>query len=318
MQRLSTSDLESALRFVQEAAAETGPEPFPEHVLDRLRALIGSEWITFCELDRVHQRVIGGIEVPVPPELPDEDDTFWRVVGDHPLCEAQKRGRFDALKLSDFHSRRELHRTEIYADWFRPAAVEYEMEVAIPSPPEHTKTFLFDDQTHDFTERERALANLLQPHLVQLYRAAAVRRVADRARIIAIDPHGALEPASAEARRLFDAYDVQAAIVADWLSVRGTGPLTVGGADGMLVIDIDRRTDGDVLVLTERPGPAPAELTPREHEVLELVRDGLQNAEIAERLWVSPATVRKHLENIYEKLGVHTRTAAVARVHGPR
>ena len=60
----------------------------------------------------------------------------------------------------------------------------------------------------------------------------------------------------------------------------------------------------------------PSSLSAREREVLALVRDGLRNAEIAEALWVSPATVRKHLENIYEKLGVHTRTAAVARAHG--
>ena len=47
--------------------------------------------------------------------------------------------------------------------------------------------------------------------------------------------------------------------------------------------------------------------------MIALVADGLRNSEIAERLWVSPATVRKHLENIYDKLGVHTRTAAVAQ-----
>jgi DNA-binding NarL/FixJ family response regulator len=46
-------------------------------------------------------------------------------------------------------------------------------------------------------------------------------------------------------------------------------------------------------------------------EVLSLVREGLTNAEIAQRLFVSTTTVRKHLENIFGKLGVHTRTAAV-------
>ncbi len=54
------------------------------------------------------------------------------------------------------------------------------------------------------------------------------------------------------------------------------------------------------------------ELTFRELEVLNLVAEGMTNGEIAQRLWISPGTVRRHLENIYEKLGVHTRTAAVA------
>jgi RNA polymerase sigma factor (sigma-70 family) len=53
-------------------------------------------------------------------------------------------------------------------------------------------------------------------------------------------------------------------------------------------------------------------LTPREREILELVAEGRTNAELARLLWISPATVRKHLENAYEKLDVHTRTGAVA------
>jgi DNA-binding CsgD family transcriptional regulator len=57
-------------------------------------------------------------------------------------------------------------------------------------------------------------------------------------------------------------------------------------------------------------------LTRREHEVLEWVGRGKTNAEIAGILWLSPSTVRKHLENAYAKLGVRTRTAAVARLHG--
>ena len=55
-------------------------------------------------------------------------------------------------------------------------------------------------------------------------------------------------------------------------------------------------------------------LTARELEVLALVADGLTNAEIARRLWVSQSTVAKHLEQAYPKLGVHSRTAAVARL----
>lgn len=58
----------------------------------------------------------------------------------------------------------------------------------------------------------------------------------------------------------------------------------------------------------------PSVLTRREAEVLELVAQGLTNLEIAARLVVSGGTVRTHLENIFEKLGVHTRTAAVARL----
>lgn len=53
-------------------------------------------------------------------------------------------------------------------------------------------------------------------------------------------------------------------------------------------------------------------LTPREWEVLHLVAAGHRNADIAARLCVSITTVHMHLRNIFGKLGVHTRTAAVA------
>jgi DNA-binding CsgD family transcriptional regulator len=57
-------------------------------------------------------------------------------------------------------------------------------------------------------------------------------------------------------------------------------------------------------------------LTPREHEIMWFVGDGKTNEEIARILWVSPHTVRKHLENVFEKLEVTNRTAAAARVFG--
>jgi DNA-binding CsgD family transcriptional regulator len=61
----------------------------------------------------------------------------------------------------------------------------------------------------------------------------------------------------------------------------------------------------------------PPGLTDRENEVLGLVRIGLTNQEIADRLIISTGTVRRHLENIFDKLGVHTRTAAVAHAFAP-
>jgi DNA-binding NarL/FixJ family response regulator len=59
------------------------------------------------------------------------------------------------------------------------------------------------------------------------------------------------------------------------------------------------------------PTPVPlATLTPREAEVLRLVAQGLTNRELAERLVISPRTVNAHLNAIYHKLDVSTRSAA--------
>jgi DNA-binding CsgD family transcriptional regulator len=57
-------------------------------------------------------------------------------------------------------------------------------------------------------------------------------------------------------------------------------------------------------------------LTTREREVVAHVADGRTNGEIGHLLGISPQTVRTHLEHAYGKLGVHTRTAAVAAAFG--
>jgi len=60
----------------------------------------------------------------------------------------------------------------------------------------------------------------------------------------------------------------------------------------------------------------PAQLTPREMEVLQLLAQGLSNRAIAQRLVISPRTVNFHLDNVYAKLGVHSRTeAAIYALH---
>jgi DNA-binding NarL/FixJ family response regulator len=68
------------------------------------------------------------------------------------------------------------------------------------------------------------------------------------------------------------------------------------------------------------PGPVASRLTPRENEVLGLLAEGRELNEIAERLFITPKTVAKHIERILAKLGVHSRAQAVVlalRRHSP-
>lgn len=68
---------------------------------------------------------------------------------------------------------------------------------------------------------------------------------------------------------------------------------------------------GGVLASSEAIGRLPA-LTKREREVLRLLADGLRNEEIGRRLFISPLTVRTHVEKAMAKLDANSRTQAVA------
>jgi DNA-binding CsgD family transcriptional regulator len=73
-----------------------------------------------------------------------------------------------------------------------------------------------------------------------------------------------------------------------------------------------QRMTGENRFKTKESASRVCNLTRRELEVLELVSGGLGSAEIAERFFISPSTVKNHLRNILEKLNVHSRAEAAA------
>jgi DNA-binding CsgD family transcriptional regulator len=100
-------------------------------------------------------------------------------------------------------------------------------------------------------------------------------------------------------------------------------PLVLRLKDTRLNIRLIPDSPDDLLVLEEEhtkvnyPALQQLGLTPRESEVLHWVREGKTNKDIGTILRSSSRTVGKHLEWVFAKLGVETRTAAAARAHGP-
>jgi DNA-binding response OmpR family regulator/DNA-binding CsgD family transcriptional regulator len=110
--------------------------------------------------------------------------------------------------------------------------------------------------------------------------------------------------------------------LATWLAGGGGAPLTVSKAASRLVFSLADGGDGgeqQMIVLREESDGARVQalmalfrLTQRESEVLHWVMMGKTNRDIGDILGTSPRTVNKHLEHVFQKLGVETRTAAAA------
>ena len=149
MANLTRGDLEQLLRFIAEAESIGGDQPFTPDLLGELGHLVEADLVTYCELDRVRRRsllVFVGRADDGDDDVEFDDETLWRVsLEEHPVVPTPAGGSISAqLKLSDFLTQRELHRTWVYDAWFARWDAEYELVVAIPSPLWHTKTFLFD------------------------------------------------------------------------------------------------------------------------------------------------------------------------------
>jgi DNA-binding CsgD family transcriptional regulator len=332
---LRQSDLQAALDFLCEAEGVAGPEPFPTELLDRLRGLVPCDFANYNEFDLVEQRalLLEGCTNSRAAQDPDnvDIDILWRVCHQNPICSYHARTEdFRAFKLSDFLSGRELHQNEYYVTMMRHWGLEHQLIVGLPATLHHTKVFILNSQTRDFDERDRAVLDALRPHFSALYSVAAARRVATAVaaggdvagELVVISPSGSIDFETAAARELFAQYFHDGdngglpEIVESWRRQQArrlkrdgslpspAEPLAVRRDGTRLVV----RRLGHTLLLTEEQ----ASLTPREREIVDLVAQGCSNAQVAAALWIAPSTVRKHLENIYGKLGVHTRTAAVA------
>jgi DNA-binding NarL/FixJ family response regulator len=77
-----------------------------------------------------------------------------------------------------------------------------------------------------------------------------------------------------------------------------------------VVLSVSRRTIGS---LERDPDPAPSPLSPRELDVLRGVARALSNAQLAGELYITESTVKRHLTNIYAKLGASSRVDALLK-----
>ena len=333
MERLDAGDASTLLAFVSGLKDVEAPHPFPPQVLHGLRDVIRCDTAFYSELHPLQRRAGLAIwtngdddEVMSGPS-DDWNEVFWALRPTHPVCgyRTTTDDWSTPLKASDFVTLAGFRRTAIYDACYREE-LDYWFDFGLPPEPDRTRVFIFQRKGgSDFTERDRLVASLIRPHLDARARAAedATRAAAALAAVeesTGGDPHaivlcstsGIIEFASPRSRALLKRYfGLDNGRLPSHLLASERH--TVMDDDGRLTIRI-ARTGALRLLLLEEQDRRLEQLTAREREVLDAVARGWTNGEIAVHLGLASATVRKHLENVYEKLGVRTRTAAAALV----
>ena len=351
MEGLRTRELRAVSGFIREMYALRDLEDFQEQVLSALPGVVPADYISYNE---VNPRVRRNTYLSRPRVPAEYEPAFLRHMSDHPIiAHYQKTHAGEALRISDLLPRRGFHRLALYNEFFRPLRTEYQMAVTLPAAAPLVVGVALSRRRIDFSDRERRVLNLLRPHLIQAYRnAEAVTRMREEDAVTgrALDalPYGLIVLAgdgrvrlvNAAAARLLTAYfggplgrgdrlpdDLerwvrqQTAAAAETDAAGATrAPLVIGRDGHDLVVRLAGSGNERQLLLEERRGaPVPHALLPlgltrREADVMIWVMQGRTNAEIAATLGTSPYTVIKHLQHIFAKLGVRTRTAAAAHV----
>jgi DNA-binding CsgD family transcriptional regulator len=315
------------LRFVADADEIGREEPFADEVLAELGRIIPAAWIGYEERDFVARRSFVCHEHPSFAEVYGafELDAHVVQVGS-PICRFQAEGHLDAVTIWDLEPRGAAGHSRHHSVVLKPLDVADRLAMATPIDARLTQRFSFDRIGGRFGARDKHVLESLRPHFLRLRRAAANRQRLRAALaglewqdgsglrgVLLLGPQARrIEYASRGARRLIGEYF-------DWNSTTelppDLGALLDGGSTTLMRSAVGRRLTidriDDALLLEERVYGL-ALLTPREREILALAARGKTNREIAELTVISTHTVRKHLENIYAKLGVHTRTAAAA------
>ena len=336
MRTLSERDASALLRFVSDLHDLGEASPFPPRLLASLHELVPSSEVGYSELDPAAQASVlqvwhnpEGEDVVVAgngdPSDEEESRLWWRLRPTHPVCGYRQATRdwTTPYKTSDFATLREFRRTPIYDAFYR-GLLDHWLDVGLPATATRTRVFILTRHGgRDFDDRDKLVLDLLRPHLsaraeavAAAERAAAaladLERGADdgATRVVLLSAQGVIDFVSPSARELLARYlGAESGRVPHELLARGEFLLE---RDGRRLQARVARTGGrHVLLLDERDMRIEG-LTARERQILEHVACGKANDEIAFTLGIARATVAKHLERVYRKLGVPNRTAAAA------
>jgi DNA-binding CsgD family transcriptional regulator len=350
---LSEKDFRAALEFVRACELAPDLEAYRSVVL-RVAELVPSQITSYNEVDLRRERVVALVDPPdvrVEENVAAfERHAHQHPVIEY----MNSTGDLVPRAISDFLSVEDFHALDLYRDFYRLVEVEDQIAFGLPGARELVLGVAINRPERGFSERDREVLALVAPYAGRAYLVARARsrvraaladadlRPPPTSAVVVLDRAGRAEALSPRAGLLLDTYlsggvgrdgalpaELGAHVAAVRDSARGALPRP---APGELIVSRDgtrlraclvegaEQGEPDVLLLDTEADPlAPGRLrslglTEREAEVVVLVADGKANAEAAADLGISPRTVQRHLENVFEKLGVRTRAGVIGRL----
>jgi DNA-binding CsgD family transcriptional regulator len=350
--RLSGRQAATALKFLDGLYAVTELGAFQAYVAAQLRCLAKADYASYNEINLLLPRNSWSCDPEGVTRFPGCDAIFARYMRENPnIAHFSRTGERGWRKISDFLTRAEFHRTNLYNEFYRRIPTEHQVATMFPASTGGYVGIALNRSRRDFDEHQRQQLDLLLPHLMHAYhnvtrftevrgQISALHRGVDAAGVgvigLTADRRVQLLTRLAEQwlERYFPGQPTTGGRLPEtlrlWVNRHGRDlrragempparePMVVDRQDTRLTIHMVGQGAGLFLLLSERQTEMPLHplealgLSRREAEVLKWVAEGKRDGEIAMILGISCRTIHHHLESVYRKLGVETRTAAAA------
>lgn len=343
---LTVHDTQKLLLAIQELHALHDLSSFGSRTLAIVNQLVESDVPLFA-LTNLHTRAISYTFLPDFPgftaEMEQIPRRYWQ---EHPIVQNMPITLSGAYKISDFITPAEFQRLEgLCHQFLRQIDCKDQMTLFLPPSkhgiPSQTSeaivTLALNRHDRTFTERDRTLLNLLRPHLFQAYCNAQhyeqLTSITHCLGIVVLNTIGQVQFMTSLAVEYLHRYFTHTShslpdLLSAWVRhqiqkssmLHSIHPLHIEQENKRLMIRLilDQPGARYLLLLEEQTvSPPPLHLlglSAREAQVLLCVMHGKDNQAIAHDLEIHSSTVRKHLESIYRKLNVQSRTEAIAQV----
>lgn len=345
MKHLPFSDLQLLLSAIEQLNSDVETDSLPERALCAAAKIIEADSVTFTGFGGGEY---AGLLWDTGTISAEEMEIFARYMYENPLVGAYVvERRLETLTVTDLIRREEYQRTNVYNEFYRRIGVESQLVAPLPISDDLFMSCSVNTGRQEFSGRDKLILTLLAPHLSNAVRnALAYERLSsaletERCGVVAVNSEGKPLFFSEYARRLIEKYfagekrennflpETLASRLRQIESTAKTttdfnlppAPLKITNPKGALTVRFmyNAATKEKRLLLEEKEfldlkALEGFNLTKRETEILFLITRGKTDDVIASLCNIGLRTVHKHVEHIYTKLGVETRTAAMLRV----